>query len=798
MSLSKNFRCRHSLIGLLLYVPLLHRVCSDTRWLPFQNHEGKDVNVSKLISVAKSTLGVESFCNTSNGRDSARLSTLCTCAKNCANVRTCCPDNPYSYLKQSCLNIALYRPEGSYQVGRRMVDVCLYHENHSLPICRKEIERSIFDVPVSSKRTQLSYVHRLCALCSLETDNDLKQWEPVVAKCVSSHSEIEGGQTNTTLLKQLVSEGECILVHNELVLYDRNCIPSVVNEIVEGIIDSCNTTGLWDRYDPDIDWACIHHTTQFEQFANVFCYICNPDIVSHSSRPLIDTCNVTGYWKRNEINIEQGCLHSNSESRFHPFKNAFCYMCNIWDSSFSSYISQHQLPEIQTNSINVLVVEKYDQETSVFLTQIYLYEGDVVSDYPPNKVVDEFRQECNQVCLRNYKRGTVDYKMCTECQCSTMKVCEKNHERNEMFYCVPDTFKSSGHHENFFLVLGVCLSPNVSNEIKQKCEEPDQVNIIDNVPVFVKGDVIMFRNRYCSKCNGYNTISFLDIEISCGVYIDARLTQSFENLIQLSVQNSCKIKYVRNDCNDLNVMKPLYTQPISACNTTGHWTFEGGAQDILYACEQDLSRVSKTLNLRSLPTLDEPFHEFKNIYCYVCNPYNTYPLYTKCNMSELWETHDAQVESDCKNGPKESKWGPFKNFDCFKCNNRVDTSIEVHIVKDLIDIIVHESYRYIFDISPKTFDELARIYADPTEFHQKSEQNLIFEDTYCPKGKIMMNGSCDYLTESPGTISRYGVYYSVTLSEDRMETLNHVWSEEIRIECCARLFLILSPQQQHI
>ncbi|KAK3598840.1 hypothetical protein CHS0354_007446 [Potamilus streckersoni] len=47
---------------------------------------------------------------------------------------------------------------------------------------------------------------------------------------------------------------------------------------------------------------------------------------------------------------------------------------------------------------------------------------------------------------------------------------------------------------------------------------------------------------------------------------------------------------------------------------------------------------------------------------------------------------------------------------------------------------------------------------------------MAFEDTYCSKGKILINGSCDYPTESPGAISRYGVYYSVTLSYVRMET----------------------------
>ncbi|KAK3598125.1 hypothetical protein CHS0354_038315, partial [Potamilus streckersoni] len=312
-----------------------------------------------------------------------------------------------------------------------MVDACPYHENHILPICRVWISRSIFDVPVSSKRTRLSYVHRLYALCSMEKDNDLEPWEPVVAKCVSSPSEMTESFMDMAVLKQLLSEGECVLVYNESEAYDRNCIPSVASEKVEGIIDSCNVSSLWYRYDPDIDWACKHYTTEFKQFANVFCFICNPDLVSHSSGLLIDTCNVTGYWKENDITIEQKCIHHNSEFRFHPFKNVFCYMCNIWDNGFSMFQSIHKLPPIQSDSASVYVVEKYNQETFEFFTEIKLVEINFGRVYPQNKAVDDFRQECVQGCLRNHKDGTYNYRVCTECQCPTVKVCEKNHEGKE-------------------------------------------------------------------------------------------------------------------------------------------------------------------------------------------------------------------------------------------------------------------------------------------------------------------------------------------------------------------------------
>ena len=57
----------------------------------------------------------------------------------------------------------------------------------------------------------------------------------------------------------------------------------------------CNVTGLWSEYDPDIEWACEHLNLAYKwRYKNVFCYICNPSLVSTSSELLYDRCNVTG------------------------------------------------------------------------------------------------------------------------------------------------------------------------------------------------------------------------------------------------------------------------------------------------------------------------------------------------------------------------------------------------------------------------------------------------------------------------------------------------------------------------
>ena len=60
-------------------------------------------------------------------------------------------------------------------------------------------------------------------------------------------------------------------------------------------LDHCNVTGLWSTYDPDIEWACEHLNLAYKwRYKNVFCYICNPSLVSTHSEIIYDRCNVTG------------------------------------------------------------------------------------------------------------------------------------------------------------------------------------------------------------------------------------------------------------------------------------------------------------------------------------------------------------------------------------------------------------------------------------------------------------------------------------------------------------------------
>ena len=59
----------------------------------------------------------------------------------------------------------------------------------------------------------------------------------------------------------------------------------------------CNISGLWSKYDPQIEWACENfNSSPYKGYNNICCYICNPGLASTQTRRVIDTGNVTGVW----------------------------------------------------------------------------------------------------------------------------------------------------------------------------------------------------------------------------------------------------------------------------------------------------------------------------------------------------------------------------------------------------------------------------------------------------------------------------------------------------------------------
>jgi hypothetical protein len=57
-----------------------------------------------------------------------------------------------------------------------------------------------------------------------------------------------------------------------------------------GDINECNISGTWQHYDQEIEFACHFYDSKYHFFKNVFCYMCNP--------PLYDSGISISEWPR--------------------------------------------------------------------------------------------------------------------------------------------------------------------------------------------------------------------------------------------------------------------------------------------------------------------------------------------------------------------------------------------------------------------------------------------------------------------------------------------------------------------
>jgi hypothetical protein len=73
------------------------------------------------------------------------------------------------------------------------------------------------------------------------------------------------------------------------IMVDRKCgnmelrpfhtmAPRICPNVPRGhiLIDTCNVTGTWKRYDKDINFACNTFENDLKFYKNIFCHLCNP------------------------------------------------------------------------------------------------------------------------------------------------------------------------------------------------------------------------------------------------------------------------------------------------------------------------------------------------------------------------------------------------------------------------------------------------------------------------------------------------------------------------------------------
>ncbi|XP_069127594.1 uncharacterized protein [Argopecten irradians] len=212
-------------------------------------------------------------------------------------------------------------------------------------------------LPVTSVKTNETYINRYCANCNWEQDKDLIYWQTSF-KCRSNfvfpHKPRE-------LFNFIVNEDGC----NMFYLPPDN-VASFTCEVDRYMYKECNVTGAWQEFNSDVDWACRHYDNVYthihEYYKNVFCYICNayfltpPYCPMQPNPPSISTDELVSFAalfnfvdnspKIQPSQIQNTCL---IEQRFDMHKNVcreitcsppFRYSDGVCKNAFSRVASQ--------------------------------------------------------------------------------------------------------------------------------------------------------------------------------------------------------------------------------------------------------------------------------------------------------------------------------------------------------------------------------------------------------------------------------------------------------------------------
>ena len=272
-----------------------------------------------------------SFCNCSN------QDMLC--------MRTCCVDFAFVY-PASCY--LFERAFGVFPISSSsilMVDGC---SGTTLPedlaiykhLCEsRQLIDSIFgSFPVMYTGNSATYLNTYCAICNerrtqFRVKDSIHSMLFYYLRLRCPHYISFQYHTSLTSIIQVARKLKC----------DMNFFPPIqnVDTCFFGYpdISTCNVTGNWPIFDPDVKHGCEiteHHRLpqqvvilkngSFISYKNVFCALCNP--VSSVISDVVSNCNTTGVWEHYDSRIERACAMLPRIHASYPYKNYFCMACN--------------------------------------------------------------------------------------------------------------------------------------------------------------------------------------------------------------------------------------------------------------------------------------------------------------------------------------------------------------------------------------------------------------------------------------------------------------------------------------
>ncbi|XP_052796171.1 uncharacterized protein LOC128228733 [Mya arenaria] len=249
----------------------------------------------------------------------------CSCKPDCMFQKNCCPGSIFGYMKTHFVEMTL---NFNYTERNGIVFNWFYFIQKCFPILYHGDDFNILEQncndkskwsPVTSNLTGIPYYNYYCAQCNGVFS--YTSWSSVYT-CTDSSFEPFSAEK----IRRHLESGQCYLMHFYGDDYNIDKQDwAFLFELTDRNLtyERCNETGLWEIYDPDVDFACKTFVTPYKKvYSNVFCYICNPSIASHyhhTTDLVIDTC---------PEGLNETANYATTTPRLFPFKNIYYLVCN--------------------------------------------------------------------------------------------------------------------------------------------------------------------------------------------------------------------------------------------------------------------------------------------------------------------------------------------------------------------------------------------------------------------------------------------------------------------------------------
>ena len=708
------------------------------------------------------------------------------CYPNCVFKNDCAPDAEFAFIDISCVGADVYplKVETSTRSFDMITQCGIVSPNNN---ARRTVEHDLcseFDLPektmnnlhddvfrpVIARGSLITYRNIHCARCNDEDNADIVPFELEV-KCNDKF-----GINSFNSLHEAWDA-----------FYENNC--SVAYKPPDGFIDDvrecpkqenmitrCNTTGLWsiEEYDPQIEWACEHFKSRIykEHYRNIYCYMCNPSLVSKYNTELISSCNASGEIDFLDETVENGCSALPVMPRMSPFKNAFCKTCGGVLTKI--YFDSRYFKDV---NLDVRIRSVYDQTPLNPAGNVYtmfrfptFYSTATISEIP-NEHTDEvkvghfidalselgtfcgyenmcgqpFKKElrpkmCNLPCVENSNccrllASGIDpgLVIATDLSYSFAEL-DTMYNQTEMI-----NNKTSRMYKRL-PVIATCdketvIRNNISTTFQMKCEKLTHGDSLEYIPVTSKR--VDYRNVYCARCNGeVGTLSAYDFQTECGTVLEAEEALSFADINEIIRAENCKIKMAMPNNKCESDVECVDTCPPNDSDSDYR-------EDMKYLCES----ASLMINLFGHIEINNTM--YKNVFCYFCSVRWNVSIgnktFDQCNVTGQWDnTHDVSTKRlQCETMSFHPAWFSlgYKNIFCAECNMKMeiffryfDGYIEC---KGVACMFLFSSYRRAFFIS----------ISSPGRHVTDGKVDSGSAD-FCDVGKTMVNDTCRPIIEN--------------------------------------------------